>query len=239
MSGRVKLFPSILAADLNRFGEQIREAEEAGVDGFHVDVMDGHFVPNLSYGPNVARAVRKTSPLFMEIHLMVEHPEQWTDDFCAAGANRLIAHVESSCDIWRWMKAVRAARLEVGLGVSPSTSAGALAPYLGQLDLALVMTVVPGRGGQPFLDEMLPKVTQVQAMLKEARSGADVEVDGGINPLSAQLTVGAGASALVAGTAVFAAPAGVCAAVQSLRLAAAAAVQGSRSEGQGSGAGDG
>lgn len=222
MSG-VLLFPSILAIDLNHFREQIQDAEQAGVDGFHVDVMDGHFVPNLSYGPHVAEAVRAATALPMEIHLMVERPGQWIEPFRRAGANRLIAHVEAAAEPSRWIEATHTAGLEAGLAVSPTTPAEALLPHLGALDLALVMTVVPGRGGQAFLPDMLPKVHRLRRLLR--RDGRDVliEVDGGVDEATAQRCVAAGARVLVAGTAVFR-PAGgldVRAGVEAIRRGAA------------------
>ena len=203
-SGRRTLVaPSLLACDFSRLAEEIRKVEEAGADWLHVDVMDGHFVPNLTIGPVVVEAIRRSSRLPLDVHLMLNHPEQCLKPFLDAGAHYLTVHVEapglrSERLLQKTLETIRASGARAGLSLRPRTRAESLKPFLGALDLVLVMTVEPGFGGQAFMPEAVPKVRQ----LREWFSG-DLAVDGGINAETARQCRDAGANVLVAGTYVF------------------------------------
>lgn len=216
----VKLAPSILAADFARLGEQVAEAERAGADRIHVDVMDGHFVPNLSIGVPVLQSLRPVTTRPLETHLMIDNPDAFVDAFVAAGSDSLLVHWEGNPNLHRTLQHVAALGTRVGLVLNPASPAGVLEEVLPLLDLVLVMTVNPGYGGQRFLPEMLPKIRRVRAMIEALRPGCELEVDGGIDVDSAPLVVAAGADVLVAGSAVFGAPEGVTAAMGRLRTAA-------------------
>lgn len=200
-NGRLAVVPSILAADIARLGEQVREAEKAGADGLSVDVMDGRFVPNLSFGPAILAAVRRWTHLPLDVHLMVEVPERFLEAFIRAGADLVTAHLEACRRPRETLRRIRRMGAKAGLAIRPRTPARRLTPYLGEMDLALVMTVDPGFGGQLFLKGMLPKIS----FLREAigRRPVWLQVDGGINPETAALAVRAGADNLVAGTALY------------------------------------
>ena len=219
MTVTVKLAPSILAADFTRLGEQVREAERAGADRIHVDVMDGHFVPNISMGPFVVRAIRPVTRLPLEVHLMIEEPDRYLEAFAEAGADTLLAHVENSAHLNRTVQHIRHLGKKAGVVLNPATSAVMLAEILPDVDLVLAMTVNPGFGGQEFIPGVLGKIGRLRQMIDEVRPGADLEVDGGIEPETAPLAVQAGARVLVAGSAVFRAKDGVAAAMHRLRTA--------------------
>ncbi len=218
MHRSIKIAPSILAADFTRLGQEVAEAEAAGADYIHVDVMDGHFVPNITLGPLVVRAVRRATSLPLDVHLMVEAPERYVDDFCAAGASGLTVHVETCPHLHRTVQQIKELGCWAGVTLNPSTPAASLEEILPYVDLVLVMTVNPGFGGQSFIEGMLSKIRCVRGMLDGIGSEADVEVDGGIDPETAPRVVEAGANVLVAGTAIFAAG-GVANAVARLRAA--------------------
>jgi ribulose-phosphate 3-epimerase len=222
----VNLAPSILAADFARLGEQVREAEQAGADRIHVDVMDGHFVPNISMGPVVVKAVRPVTRLPLEVHLMIEEPDRYLDAFAEAGADSLLVHVENNAHLNRTVQHIKQLGKKAGVVLNPATPAGALEEILPDVDLVLVMTVNPGFGGQEFLHGTLPKLRRVRAMIDSVKPGVELEVDGGIEPHTAGAAVEAGARVLVAGSAVFRSKGGVAAAMDSLRAAA----EGKRSE---------
>jgi len=199
----VLIAPSLLACDFSRLAEEIRHVEEAGADWLHVDVMDGHFVPNLTIGPVVVEAIRRASRIPVDVHLMIEHPEEYLSPFIDAGAHVLTAHVEApglrdERVARETLEAIRRAGVRAGLSLRPRTPAKALTPFLDVLDLILVMTVEPGFGGQAFLPDVVPKVRQ----LREAFAG-DIAVDGGINAQTGWACRQAGANVVVAGTYVF------------------------------------
>jgi ribulose-phosphate 3-epimerase len=216
----VKIAPSILASDFARLGEQVAEAEAAGADYIHVDVMDGHFVPNITVGPPVVKAVRRVTRLPLDVHLMIESPERYLDDFVAAGANNLTVHVETCPHLHRTVQHIKELGCRAGVTLNPSMPVSSLEEILFYVDLVLVMTVNPGFGGQTFIDSMLPKIQRVRNMLDEIGSQAELEVDGGIDVETAPLVVGAGANVLVAGSAVFRAGEGVAQAIARIRSAA-------------------
>lgn len=199
----VQISPSILAADFARLGEQVRAATDAGVDRIHVDVMDGRFVPNITMGPVVLEAVRRSTTLPLDVHLMIVEPDHLLDAFVAAGASSLSVHVEACPNLHRTLQAIRALGCAPGVAINPHTPAIMLSEILHMIDLILVMTVNPGFGGQQFLPETLPKIRRLRAMCEAAGRPVDIVVDGGINEATAREVVEAGANVLVAGSAVF------------------------------------
>jgi ribulose-phosphate 3-epimerase len=202
--GRVKLAPSVLAADFARLGEQIREAEEAGADWVHLDVMDGHFVPNLTLGPAIAAAARRSTSLPLDVHLMVETPGRVVEMFAQTGVDSLTVHVEATPHLHRTVQRIRELGLRAGVAINPATPIASVTEILPFVDLVLVMTVNPGFGGQSFIPTMNAKIARLRALLAEqGLSGVDVEVDGGIDAQTARAVVQAGATVLVAGSAVF------------------------------------
>ena len=216
---RIKIAPSILSADFARLGHQVSEAEAAGADYIHVDVMDGHFVPNITVGPLIVKAVRGVTKLPLDVHLMIEKPDSYLEAFCAAGADILTVHVETCPHLHRTVQRIKELGCRAGVTLNPSTPVGDLEEILAYVDLVLVMTVNPGFGGQSFIESILSKVERVRAMLDQRNSLADLEVDGGIDPQTAPSVVGAGADVLVAGSAVFGAIEGVAEAIARLRAA--------------------
>jgi ribulose-phosphate 3-epimerase len=213
----VKLAPSILAADFARLGEQVAEAERAGADRIHVDVMDGHFVPNISIGPVVVKSLRPITRLPLECHLMIEDPDLYLDDFAAAGADSILVHQEGAINLHRTLQHIRKLGKRVGVVVNPATPAVVLQEVLADVDLVLVMTVNPGFGGQQFIASTLPKIRRIRQMIEQVKPGCELEVDGGIDAHTAPQAVQAGANVLVAGSAVFGDKAGVAAAMERLR----------------------
>jgi len=213
----IKIAPSILSADFTRLGQQIAEAEAAGADYIHVDVMDGHFVPNLTIGPVVVEAVRRATRLPLDVHLMIEAPERYLADFCAAGADHLTVHVETCPHLHRTVHQIKELGCRAGVTLNPATPASSLEEILPFVDLVLVMTVDPGFGGQAFIEGMLPKIRRVRQMLNEIGSQAELEVDGGIDPEIAPRVIQAGAEVLIAGSAIFCAREGIAAAIARLR----------------------
>jgi ribulose-phosphate 3-epimerase len=215
----VKLAPSILSADFARLGEQVKEAEKAGADRIHVDVMDGHFVPNISMGPVIVQSLRPVTRLPLETHLMISNPDLYLDEFAEAGSDSLLVHWEGNNNLHRTVQRVKALGKRAGVVINPATPASVLEEILQDVDLVLVMTVNPGFGGQHFIPTTLPKIRRVRRMIEEINSGCDLEVDGGIDPKTAPLTVDAGANVLVAGSAIFGASEGIAAAMKRLRAA--------------------
>jgi ribulose-phosphate 3-epimerase len=213
----VKLAPSILAADFARLGEQVAEAEQAGADRIHVDVMDGHFVPNLSMGAPIVQSLRRVTRLPLEIHLMVTDPDLFLNEFVEAGSDSFLVHWEGNANLHRTVQRIKALGKPAGVVINPATPAAVLEEILQDVEQVLIMTVNPGFGHQHFVPTTLPKIRQVRQMIKQVKSGCDVEVDGGIDAKSAPLAVAAGANVLVAGTAVFGESEGVAAAMERLR----------------------
>jgi ribulose-phosphate 3-epimerase len=204
----IAIAPSILSADFSRLGELVKAAELGGANRIHVDVMDGHFVPNLSMGPVVVQGLRPATKLPLEVHLMVEDPVKFIPSFVKAGADTLIVHHEVLPDPRPVFQMIRGAGKRVGFSVKPETPVEVLEPYIGEIDLVLCMTVEPGFGGQAFLPQSPGRIRAIRAMLSARNPTCDLEVDGGIDLETAPTAVDAGANVLVAGTAVFGAKAG-------------------------------
>jgi ribulose-phosphate 3-epimerase len=219
VAGRVKIAPSILAADFARLGAEVAEAEAAGADYIHVDVMDGHFVPNITMGPPIVKALRRVTDLPLDVHLMVEAPERYLADFAEAGANILTVHVETCPHLHRTVEQIKELGCRAGVTLNPATPAASLYEILRFADLVLVMTVNPGFGGQNFIEGMENKIGQVRAMLDGGGLQAELEVDGGIDPETVARVVRAGANVLVAGSAIFRAREGIRSAIGRIRNA--------------------
>ena len=219
MGTYVKIAPSILSADFARLGQEVAEAEAGGADYIHVDVMDGHFVPNITIGPLVVKAVRRATSLPLDVHLMIEAPERYLSDFCDAGANGLTVHVETCPHLHRTIQQIKDLGCRAGVTLNPSTPPSSLEEILPYVDLVLVMTVNPGVGGQSFIEGTLSKIRRVRAMLDELGSEAELEVDGGIDEETTPLVVKAGATVLVAGSAIFGAEGDLADAIARIRKA--------------------
>src|SRR2546430_14495284 len=216
----VKLAPSILAADFAHLGRQVGEAEQAGADRIHVDVMDGHFVPNISMGAPIVESLRRVTRLPLETHLMISDPDFFLDEFTEAGSDSFLVHWEGKNNLHRTVQRVKALGKAVGVVINPATPAAVLEEILQDVDQVLVMTVNPGFGHQHFIHTTLPKIRRVRQMIKEIKPGCDLEVDGGIDATTAPLVVDAGANVLVAGSAIFSDGEGVVSAMEGLRAAA-------------------
>lgn len=215
----VKLAPSILAADFARLGEQVAQAEQAGADRIHIDVMDGHFVPNISMGAPIVQSLRRVTHLALETHLMISDPDFFLEEFVAAGSDSFLVHFEGNANLHRTVQRIKALGKRAGVVINPATSATVLEEILQDVDQVLVMTVDPGFGHQHFLPTTLPKIRQICHMVQQMKPGCDVEVDGGIDAATAPLAVRAGANVLVAGSSIFAEAEGVAAAMERLRTA--------------------
>ncbi len=211
------LAPSILSADFTRLGEEIAACESAGADWIHIDVMDGHFVPNLTFGPLIVEACKRITTLPLDVHLMIEKPENLLEAFASAGADRLTVHVETCPHLHRTLQQIQALNVKAGVTLNPATPVLMIEPILHLVDLVLVMTVNPGFGAQAFLPEMLSKITEIRAMLDEINSPAWLEVDGGVAEKTLPSLIAAGADAFVAGNAVFKHPQGTAAGIHALR----------------------
>jgi len=221
----LKLAPSILAADFARLGEQVAEAERAGADRIHVDVMDGHFVPNIAIGAPIVQSLRRVTHLPMETHLMISDPDRFLDEFAEAGSTSFLVHWEGNNNLHRTVQHIKTLRKRAGVAINPATPAAVLEEILPDLDQVLVMTVNPGFGHQRFLQSTLPKIRRVAEMIAQIKPDCELGVDGGIDDATAPMVVGAGANVLVAGTSVFGSSKDVVAAMESLRNAVAQVAQ--------------
>jgi ribulose-phosphate 3-epimerase len=213
----IHIAPSILAADFSRLGHEVQEAERGGAQRIHVDVMDGHFVPNLSMGPAVVKGLRPVTKLPLEVHLMVTDPARFADSFLQAGADSLLVHEEVLPDPRPLIRLIRGRGKKIGMVINPETPVEALEPYLEDIDLALCMTVHPGFGGQAFLPESPKRIRRLRDLIDQKNPACELEVDGGIDEETVPPSVKAGANVLVIGTAVFASPLGARAAVEEFR----------------------
>src|SRR5947207_8808065 len=218
--GIIKLAPSILSADFAHLGKQVREAEQAGADRILIDVMDGHFVPNISMGAPIIQSLRQVTRLPLETHLMISDPDFFLGEFTEAGSDSFLVHWEGNNNLHRTVQRIKALGKRVGVVINPATPATVLGEILQDVDQVLVMTVNPGFGHQHFIHTTLPKIRRVRQMIDEIKRGCDLEVDGGIDATTAPLVVDAGANVLVAGSAVFGAGEGVVSAMEGLRAAA-------------------
>jgi ribulose-phosphate 3-epimerase len=203
VSSSLRIAPSILAADFLHLEDQIKECEEAGADLLHCDVMDGHFVPNLTFGPPLIQQLHQATTLELDVHLMIEKPELSIDDYREAGAAAITVHQETCPHLHRTLAHIREMGARAGISLNPSTPLELIEPVLGSFDILLIMTVNPGFGGQHFIEGMLPKILHADQWRKKNLAQFSLAVDGGIDPLTAPLVVKAGADVLVAGTAVF------------------------------------
>ena len=210
---KIEIVPSILSADVGRLGEQVKEAEDAGADRIQVDVMDGHFVPNLTFGPSVVEAVRRATSLPIEAHLMVERPELFLEAFVKAGATLVEVQVEATTSLYRTVQTIKELGAQAGVAINPATPVEGLREILAYIDLVNVMTVEPGFGGQKFIPHSPEKIRR----LRDLSADIEIEVDGGIDAKTAPLVVEAGASVLVAGNSVYAYRGGVAAGIKAIR----------------------
>src|SRR6201993_3735777 len=210
----IKLAPSILAADFARLGEQVAEAERSGADRIHVDVMDGHFVPNIAIGAPIVQSLRRVTRLPLETHLMISNPDFFLDEFAEAGSDSFLVHWEGNNNLHRTVQRIKALGRRAGVVINPATPATVLEEILQDVDQVLVMTVNPGFGHQRFLHTTLPKIRRVRQMIDQVQPDCDLEVDGGIDATTASLAVEAGANVLVAGSAIFDDRDGIVAAMQ-------------------------
>ena len=202
----IKIAPSILSADFSRLGQDVHRAEKAGADLIHIDVMDGHFVPNITIGPVVVKSIRDKTNIPLDVHLMIENPDKYIDAFAEAGADIITVHVEVCTNLQKTLTYIRKLSKGVGVSLNPSTPIVRIEHVLKQVDMVLLMTVNPGFGGQKFIRSVLPKIKELKQMVDKANLSVDIEVDGGIDETTVADVVKAGANILVAGTAIFKAP---------------------------------
>lgn len=221
MSNATKIAASILAADFARLGEQVREADEGGAGLIHVDVMDGHFVPNLTLGAVVIEGIRRSTKLPLDVHVMMLEPDHLLADFATAGANRITVHVEACKNLHRTLQEIKALGCGAGVALNPHTPASMLSEVIHMLDVIIVMSVNPGYGGQAFLPEVLPKTRQVRQMIKDSGRAIDLEIDGGVNTETAPTCVKAGVNVLIAGSSVYSSKFSVKAGIEALKKAVA------------------
>lgn len=213
----MKIAPSILACDFSRLSDEIQAVEAGGADWIHIDVMDGHFVPNITIGPVVTKGARRATDLPLDVHLMIEDPDRYLDAFAAAGSDLLTVHVEACRHLHRTLQRIRDLGMRPGVAINPATPLEAVREVISDIDLLVIMSVNPGFGGQSYIPSSQDKVRRARAMLEEVSSGAELEVDGGVDATNAAAIVAAGASVLVAGSAVYGHPQGAAAGVRAIR----------------------
>ncbi|WP_108669741.1 ribulose-phosphate 3-epimerase [Peribacillus acanthi] len=199
----IKIAPSILSADFARLGDEIRDVEAGGADYIHVDVMDGHFVPNITIGPLIVEAIRPVTKLPLDVHLMIENPDLYIEQFAKAGADYITVHVEACKHLHRTIHFIKSLGVKAGVVLNPATPVESIRHVIADVDMVLLMSVNPGFGGQKFINEVLPKIKEVKKMAEERNQGLEIEIDGGVNEQTAKLCIEAGANVLVAGSAVF------------------------------------
>lgn len=199
----VKIAPSILSADFAKLGEEIRDVEAGGADYIHVDVMDGHFVPNITIGPLIVEAIRPVTKLPLDVHLMIENPDQFIEAFAKAGADYLTVHVEACTHLHRTIQLIKSFGVKAGVVLNPATPVSMIQHVIEEVDMVLLMTVNPGFGGQSFLSSVLPKISEVKDLAESVGTEVEIEIDGGVNAETAKLCVERGATVLVAGSAIY------------------------------------
>jgi ribulose-phosphate 3-epimerase len=219
----IRIAPSVISADFGNLKEDLRRLEEAGADLLHVDIMDGHFVPNITFGPDIVKRIKSLTSLPLDVHLMISHPRKYVVRFIEAGASNITFHIESEDKPSTTIEEITTFDCRVGLSVKPKTPLSAVRDHLGQIDRLLIMTVEPGFGGQKFMPDMMPKVEQAVQWRSEGKHDYDIEVDGGLDPYTTVPAVQAGAEVIVAGTAVFGKP-DLKEAIKEIRAAAAYAI---------------
>lgn len=199
----VKIAPSILSADFSKLGEEILAVEKGGADYIHIDVMDGHFVPNITIGPLIVEAIRPITKLPLDVHLMIENPDQYIEAFAKAGADYITVHVEACRHLHRTIQNIKSFGIKAGVVLNPATPVESIQHIIGEIDMVLLMSVNPGFGGQKFIPEVLPKIRKVKEMAEQKGVAMEIEIDGGVNPETAKLCMEAGANVLVAGSAIY------------------------------------
>ena len=199
----VKIAPSILSADFSKLGEEILAVEKGGADYIHIDVMDGHFVPNITIGPLIVDAIRPITKLPLDVHLMIENPDQYIEAFAKAGADYITVHVEASRHLHRTIQNIKSYGVKAGVVLNPATPVESIQHIIADIDMVLLMSVNPGFGGQKFIPEVLPKIRKVKEMAEQKGLDIEIEIDGGVNPETAKLCMEAGANVLVAGSAIY------------------------------------
>lgn len=199
----VKIAPSILSADFLRLGEEIKAAEAAGIDLFHIDIMDGHFVPNITIGPSIVESIKKITSVPLDVHLMIEEPDKYIKDFINAGADYLAVHAEATVHLHRTVQAIKESKVKAGVSLNPATPVSCLNDIIGELDFVVIMSVNPGFGGQSFIPQALEKIKETRKLISDKKLSTLIEVDGGVKPDNAKQVAAAGADMLVMGSAFF------------------------------------